>query len=48
VANKIDKLNKEKQEDRLKMIKEAMGGRKVIPYSAKKKIGINELLAEIL
>ncbi len=48
LANKIDKLNKEKHEPQLKMIKEVMGGHKVIPYSAKKLIGVKELLAEIL
>ena len=48
LANKIDKLSKDKHESQLKMIKEVMGGHKVIPYSARKLIGVEELLSEIL
>jgi GTP-binding protein len=48
VANKVDKMGNKKGEDQLKMIKEVMGDHKIIPYSAKKKIGISELLGEIL
>lgn len=48
VANKIDKMKKKECEDQFKIIEEAMGGHKIIPYSAKKKIGVEELLREIL
>jgi len=48
VANKIDKLKRKDYDKQLKIIKEAMGDHKIIPYSAKKKIGVQELLAEIL
>jgi GTP-binding protein len=48
VANKVDKLNKEKYESQFKMIRETMGDHKIIPYSAKNKIGVKELLEEIL
>jgi GTP-binding protein len=48
VANKIDKMGKKEYEDQFDMIKKVMGDHKIIPYSAKKKIGVNELLNEIL
>jgi len=48
VANKIDKLKKTEYDNQLKKIEEAVGNHKIFPYSAKKKIGINELLDEIL
>ena len=48
VANKIDRLKKTDYEDQFKRIKEFAGDHKVIPYSAKKKIGVEELLNEIL
>lgn len=47
IANKIDKIKKSKYEEQFEKIKELAGGHKIIPFSAKKKIGINELLAEI-
>ncbi len=48
VANKIDKIKKTALTKQLKEIQEAVGVYKVIPYSAEKRIGLNELLNEIL
>ncbi len=49
VANKVDKLKKSEYKKQLQEIKDSLGDKyKVIPYSAEKKIGINELLNEIL
>lgn len=48
VANKVDKLKGEDYDGQFKKIKEFAGIHKVIPYSAKKKTGIEELLNEIL
>lgn len=48
VANKIDKMGKKECEEQFEKIKSAVGDQKIIPYSAKKKIGLKELLAEIL
>lgn len=47
VANKIDKIKQTKYEEQFKNIKELIGAHKIIPYSAKKKIGVEELLREI-
>ncbi|MFZ3057740.1 MAG: ribosome biogenesis GTP-binding protein YihA/YsxC [Minisyncoccales bacterium] len=47
VANKIDKIKQTKYEEQFKTINELIGAHKIIPYSAKKKIGVNELLKEI-
>lgn len=48
VANKIDKIKKTKYEEQFKAIKDLMGDHLIIPYSVKKKIGVKELLKEIL
>jgi GTP-binding protein len=48
VANKIDKMGKKECEKQFEMIKEAIGEHKIIPYSAKEKTGVRELLGEIL
>jgi len=48
VVNKIDKIGKEKYESQLKTIKEITGNHKIIPYSARNKIGVKELLNEIM
>jgi len=48
VANKIDKIKKTEYEEQFKTIKNLIGAHKVIPYSAERKLGIDELLAEIL
>lgn len=47
VANKIDKLKKNKWISQLKMLQEETGHKEIIPYSAKTKEGRNELLAKI-
>jgi len=47
VANKIDKIKKSKYEEQFKTINELIGSHKIIPYSAKNKIGTEELLNEI-
>lgn len=47
VANKIDKIKQTEYDEQFKTIKELIGNHKIIPYSAKKKIGVKELLNEI-
>lgn len=48
VANKIDKVKKSEYEEQMRKIQEAFGGHKVIPYSAEKRIGLGELVIELL
>jgi len=48
VANKIDRIKKTEYEEQIKKIKEAIGAHQIILYSAKKKIGVKELLEAIL
>lgn len=48
VANKIDKIKKSEYEAKFKTIENLIGPHRIIPYSAKDKIGIDELLKEIL
>lgn len=48
VANKIDKIKQAEYEKQFKTIKELIKVHQIIPYSAKKKIGVKELLKEIL
>jgi GTP-binding protein len=48
VANKIDKIKQSQYEKQFRKIKEIIGIHKIIPFSTKTKIGINELLGEIL
>jgi len=48
IANKVDKIRKSAYKNQLQKIQETVGKHKVIPYSAKKGIGINALLSEIL
>ncbi len=48
IANKVDKIKKSQQKNELQKINSLMRGVKIIPYSAKKKIGITELNNEIL
>ena len=48
VANKIDKLKKDKLTSQLKILQEEIGHDEIIPYSAKTKKGRNELLAKIM
>ena len=47
VANKIDKMKKNSMAAQIKEIQNSVGDCKVIPYSAEKRIGINELANEI-
>jgi GTP-binding protein len=47
VANKIDKIKQTEYEEQFKTIKELVGFHKIVPYSAKKKTGVKELLGEI-
>jgi len=48
VANKIDKIKKSNYAGQLEKIENQAGGPAVIPYSAKKKIGVSVLAREIL
>ena len=48
VANKVDKIKKPEYDKQLAEISEMVKPYKVIPYSAEKRFGINELSAEIL
>ncbi|MEK7503664.1 MAG: ribosome biogenesis GTP-binding protein YihA/YsxC [Patescibacteria group bacterium] len=48
VANKTDKIKQKEYEKQFKEIKEIIGAHLIIPYSAKKKVGVEELLKEIL
>jgi GTP-binding protein len=47
VANKIDKIKQTEYEEQFKLINELIGTHKIVPYSAKKKTGVKELLSEI-
>jgi GTP-binding protein len=48
VANKVDKIKKADYKKQLQKIKETVGDHKVIPFSAEKGIGVEELIKEIL
>ncbi len=48
VANKIDKIKKSEYEGKMKKLAALVGDHKVLPYSAKEKIGVSELVQEIL
>jgi GTP-binding protein len=48
VANKIDKIKKAEYEKQLEKIKNIFDNHKVIPYSAEKKIGVGELIGELV
>lgn len=48
VANKIDKIKKSEYEGQIKAIKDLIGFHQIIPYSAKEKLGVDDLLKEIL
>jgi GTP-binding protein len=48
LANKIDKLSKNEAFTSLKKIQSIVGPHPVIPFSAEKKIGVQELIASIL
>jgi GTP-binding protein len=48
LANKVDRIKNSEYSRRLKFIQEKVGSHKVIPFSAKKKIGVGALVNEIL
>lgn len=48
VANKIDKIKKSEYTEKVRELENSFGNYKVIPYSSKEKIGINELTDEVL
>jgi len=48
VANKTDKIKKSEYHKQIKKIEETFSGSKIIPYSAEKKIGVENLVDEIL
>ncbi|OGH88093.1 MAG: ribosome biogenesis GTP-binding protein YsxC [Candidatus Magasanikbacteria bacterium RIFOXYC2_FULL_42_28] len=48
VANKIDKIKKSEYEEKIQKIKNTFSKYKIIPYSAEKKIGVGELVGELL
>lgn len=48
VANKIDKIKKSHCQEQLQSIQKIIGAHTVIPYSAEKRIGVQELAAELL
>jgi len=47
VANKIDKIKKSVKTQKLQRLKDQFHAHPLIPYSAEKKIGVNELTEEI-
>jgi GTP-binding protein len=47
VANKTDKIRKSEYEEKFARIKDFAGIHKIVPYSAKEKIGVKELLKEV-
>lgn len=47
-ANKIDKIKKSEYKRQMQKIRDLAGEHKVIPYSAKKGIGIEDLIKEIM
>lgn len=48
VANKSDKIKKSQYENQIRQLQAKFGINKVIPYSAKEKKGVQELLMEII
>lgn len=48
VANKIDKIKKSALKTQLDKIQKEIGPVRVIPYSAEKRIGVNELIKEVV
>lgn len=47
IANKIDKIKKSEYHKQLSSIQTKIGAHKIIPFSAEKRIGLNELRNEI-
>jgi len=48
VANKVDKIKKSLYLNQIKKIKDQFNGHKVIPFSSKTKVGVTELIEELL
>lgn len=48
LANKVDKIKSSQYQDKLQDLQDAVGDHPIIPFSATKKIGIGELVEEIL
>ncbi len=48
LANKVDKIKSTEYEDKLQTIQDTVGDHLVIPFSSKKRIGIGELVEQIL
>lgn len=48
LANKVDKIKSSQYEDTLQNLQDMVGDHAIIPFSATKKIGIGELVEEIL
>lgn len=48
IANKVDKISHPEYKKQLAKIRALVGEHKVIPFSTKKKMGIHELLQEVL
>jgi GTP-binding protein len=48
IANKVDKLKSSEKVKQLASIQKLVGQHKVIPYSAEEKIGVGELIKEII
>lgn len=48
VANKVDKIKKSEYESKFQALRDAIGNHAIVPYSAKKEIGISDLADEIL
>ncbi len=48
VANKIDKIKKSEYGKKIKKLTDMIGAHTIVPYSSKKKLGINELAKAIM
>ncbi len=48
LANKVDKIKSSQYEDKLQALQDSVGDHPIIPFSATKKIGIGDLVEEIL
>ncbi|PIT94385.1 YihA family ribosome biogenesis GTP-binding protein [Candidatus Falkowbacteria bacterium CG10_big_fil_rev_8_21_14_0_10_39_9] len=48
IANKVDKIKSSESSKQFKKINDLIGDHKIIPYSATKKLGLKDLLTELL
>lgn len=48
IGNKIDKINKSIRKREAEKLKESCGGAEFVPFSAKEKIGVNEILKKLI